>query len=202
MRWFEGSAARFLLYRLGLRAADTQTTAAERDCLVRHAAGRRALVEIGVMHGVNTGLLRSVMSENGEIVGIDPHPKGRLGISFERRIALAELRRHRRGKARLLRQLSHEAAAEWGDRPIDFLFVDGDHSWAGIERDWHDWSPRIAPGGLVALHDSRSVPERPDLDSVRFTAEMILPDPRFRPIDSADSLTVVERIAYPAGASE
>ena len=195
LRWLQGSAARYLLYRLGLRPADTQTTDAERECLLRHAAGRRAIVEIGVMHGVNTGLLRSVMSDEGEIVGIDPHPKGKLGISFERRVALGELRRHRRGTARLLRQLSHEAAAEWGNRPIDFLFIDGDHSWRGIERDWHDWSPRIEAGGLVALHDSRSVANRPDLDSVRFTQEVILADPRFHQIDAADSLTVVQRVA-------
>ncbi len=198
MRFLQGSAARFVLYRLGLRAADTQTTTAERDCLARHAAGRRSLVEIGVMHGVNTGLLRSVMHPEGELTGIDPHPRGRLGISFERRIALAELARHRRGKARLLRQMSYQAAAEWGHRAIDFLFIDGDHSWDGIARDWRDWSPRIERGGLVALHDSRSVGERPDLDSVRFTTEVILTDPHFLQIDAVDSLTVVERVATSA----
>jgi hypothetical protein len=128
------------------------------------------------MHGVNTALLRSVMDTGGEIVGIDPHPRGRLGVSFERRIALREVRRHRRGRALLLRRLGHQAAVD-SSREIDFLFIDGDHSWHGVERDWNDWSGWIAPGGKVALHDSRSVAGRPDLDSVRFTREVVLRDP-------------------------
>ena len=93
----------------------------------------------------------------------------------------------------LVRKLSTEAAVDW-TAPIDFLFIDGDHSWAGIERDWHDWSDFIASGGLVALHDSRSVPSRADLDSVRYTREVISHDRRFRLRDSVESLTVLERV--------
>lgn len=189
-----GSAARWLGYRLGLRPANTQTTPAERACLAKHAAGRRSLVEIGVLHGVNTALLRSVMDPSGTIIGIDPHPPGRLGVSFERWIARRELARHPRGRAVLLRQWSHEAAAEWLT-PMDFLFIDGDHSWAGIDRDWQGFSPHVVPGGVVALHDSRSVPGAPDLDSVRYTREVILADPGFRLLEAVDSLTVLERVA-------
>ena len=82
-----GSAARWLRYRLGLARPDTQVSGAEHACLVRHAAGRRSLVEIGVMHGVTTALLRSVMHPEGTITGIDPHRPGWLGVSFERMIA-------------------------------------------------------------------------------------------------------------------
>ncbi len=193
MRLLRGSAAWWLAHRLGLRPADTQVTPAERACLAKHAAGRRRLVEIGVMHGATTGLLRSVMDTAGTLTGIDPHPPGRLGVSFERAIAHREVARHFGGHAVLLRSLGHEAAAGW-KTPIDFLFIDGDHSWIGIECDWSDWSGFVAPGGRVALHDSRSVPGRPDLDSVRYTREVILPDPRFRVIDAVESLTVLERI--------
>ena len=188
-----GSAARWLGYRLGWRSADTQVTAAERACLAKHAAGRRSLVEIGVMHGVNTALLRSVMDPSGTIIGIDPHPPGRLGVSFERWIAQREVARHSRGRAILLRRWSHEVAAEWSI-PIDFLFIDGDHSWSGIERDWLGFSPHVVTGGVVALHDSRSVVGVPHLDSVFYTREIILPDPYFRLIDAVESLTVLERV--------
>ena len=54
---WDGAAVRWVRYRLGLVPADTQTTEAERACLARHAAGRRSLVELGVMHGVTTALL-------------------------------------------------------------------------------------------------------------------------------------------------
>ena len=49
-------------------------------------------------------------------------------------------------------------------------------------------------GGIVALHDSRSVAGRPDLDSVRYTEEAILKDERFRALDEVDSLTILERL--------
>lgn len=145
------------------------------------------------MHGVNTRLIRSVMSNDGIVTGIDPHPAGSLGVSLERLIARRELAKDRRGTAVLLRMLSFEAAADW-TTPIDFLFIDGDHSWNGIERDWQDWSGHVIPGGIVALHDSRSVSWRPDLDSVRYQQEVICNDPRFREIDAVDTLTILERI--------
>ena len=36
---------------------------------------------------------------------------------------------------------------------IDFLFIDGDHSYEGVKRDFLDYSPFVKPGGLVGFHD-------------------------------------------------
>ena len=151
------------------------------------------VVELGVMHGANTALLRKVMAADGMVVGVDPHLPGRLGISFECLTAMREISKHPRGTARLVRAFSHDAVATW-TQPIDFLFIDADHSWEGIERDWRDWTPHVVAGGLVALHDSRSVPGQADLDSVRFTSEVVLRDPRFTEIDAVDSLTILRRL--------
>jgi predicted O-methyltransferase YrrM len=189
---WNGAAVLYARYRLGLVSADTQTTAAEQACLARHATGRRALVEIGVMHGATTALLRSVMASDGVVTGIDRHPPGRLLVSFERLTAQQEVARHPRGRVVLLREWSHDAARHW-TMPIDFLFVDGDHSWGGIERDWRDWTPHVQRGGVVALHDSRPMPDRELLDSVRFTNEIALKDTRFAVVDTVDSVTVLER---------
>jgi predicted O-methyltransferase YrrM len=189
---WNGAAVLYVRYRLGLIDADTQTTAAERACLARHAEGRRSLVEIGVMHGATTALLRSVMAPDGVVTGIDRHPPGRLRVSFERLFAKHELARHPRGQAVLLREWSHDAARHWTE-PIDFLFIDGDHSWTGIERDWQDWTSYLVPGGLAALHDSRPMPDREVPDSVRFTNDVVLHDPRFAVVDAVDSLPVLER---------
>jgi predicted O-methyltransferase YrrM len=182
----------WLLVRLGVRRPETQTSDAERACLERHARGRQRIVEIGVYHGVNTALFRRIVDEAGEVVGIDPHPPGRLGVSFERWIAERELSRVRRAKARLIRQFSHEAATNWNS-PIDFLFIDGDHSWDGISRDWSDWTAHVVAGGIVALHDSRPVTGRENLDSVRFASDVALADPRFDAIEAIDSLTILRR---------
>lgn len=192
MTIWDDAAVRWVRYRLGLVKADTQTTEAERACLARHAAGRRSLVELGVMHGVTTALLRRAMAPDGVVTGIDRHLPGRLFFSFDRLVASHELARYPRGRGVLLRQWSHEAARDW-TTPIDFLFIDGDHRWSGIERDWRDWTPHVAAGGVVALHDSRSLPDREDFDSVRFTRDVVLRDPRFAAVDAVDSLTVLER---------
>jgi len=189
-----GSAWIWLKAALGIGTVPTQLSAAERNCLAKHAAGKRELVEIGVQFGVTTAHFRSVMDPQGTVTGIDPHAPGRLGLSFERLTAQRLLGRVKRGQAKLLRKLSFDAAGDF-DRSIDFLFIDGDHSWQGVERDWNDWSGKIAPGGIVALHDSRSVAYRQDHESVRFTEEVVLKDSRFRAISAVDTVTVLVRVA-------
>ena len=42
-----------------------------------------------------------------------------------------------------------------GGEPIDFLFIDGDHSYEGAIRDFELYSPMVRPGGLVMFHDIR-----------------------------------------------
>jgi len=50
------------------------------------------------------------------------------------------------------RGTSLEIAEEW-NRPIDVLFIDGDHSYDGCSADLQAWLPFVRPGGWVALHD-------------------------------------------------
>jgi hypothetical protein len=138
--------------------------------------------------------LREVLAPDGHLTGIDPHPVGRLGVSFERAIALAEVSRARGATVRLARGMSTDVAANWRI-PLDLLFVDGDHSWTGIESDWQAWRPWMARGGYVALHDSVPVTGRPSHESERFTQDVILRDPAFRLVTTVESLSIVERIA-------
>jgi len=36
---------------------------------------------------------------------------------------------------------------------LDFLFIDGDHSYAGVKADWEDYRCLVRRGGLIAFHD-------------------------------------------------
>ncbi len=184
----------FVLHRLGLAAAGTQVASAEREALLRRAAGRRRLVEIGVWHGATTRRLREVMATDGTITGVDPFPPGRLGVSFPLRIALREVARCGRGRYELVRRSGAEAAAGWSG-PVDFLFIDGDHSWDAIRADWEGWAAFVEPGGVVCLHDSRATPERliADAGSVRYTEDVIAHDPRFEVVEQVETLTVLVR---------
>jgi predicted O-methyltransferase YrrM len=40
-----------------------------------------------------------------------------------------------------------------GGQPVDFLFVDGDHEYEGVRKDYNLYAPLVRPGGLIALHD-------------------------------------------------
>jgi hypothetical protein len=139
------------------------------------------------------------MSPDGVLYAVDPYPAGRLGVSFPSRIAHTEVARVKNGAVRWVRQTGEAAAkrlgAELAER-VEFVFIDGDHSFEAVREDWEGWSPLVALGGVVALHDSRSTPERPidDAGSVRYTAAVIRREPRFAVIDEVDSLTVLRRV--------
>lgn len=36
---------------------------------------------------------------------------------------------------------------------IDLLFIDGDHTWNGVSKDWELYSPLVSDGGIIAFHD-------------------------------------------------
>lgn len=39
-------------------------------------------------------------------------------------------------------------------REVDFLFIDGDHTYEGVKQDFEMYSPLVADGGIVAFHDT------------------------------------------------
>lgn len=192
------TSVHFLLWSLGLAEAETATTEAERDCLAGLAAGKRRVVEIGVWHGVSTRRLRRAMDPGGVLFAVDPYPPGRLGFSFPRLIARREVAGVSGAAVRWMRMTAVEAAsrlAASGAAPVELVFIDGDHSYDGLAADWTSWSPLVASGGLVALHDSRSSETR-SLDgagSARYTREHILVDPRFELAQEVDTLSVLRR---------
>jgi predicted O-methyltransferase YrrM len=36
---------------------------------------------------------------------------------------------------------------------VDFLFIDGDHTYQGVKQDFQMYSPLVRKGGIVAFHD-------------------------------------------------
>jgi cephalosporin hydroxylase len=57
-------------------------------------------------------------------------------------------------------------------RPVDFLFIDGDHSYAGVKADYEQYSGLVRSGGLVAFHDIVLHPANPDCRVHEFWAEL------------------------------
>ena len=189
-----------MLWLLGFAQAETQTSDRERICLARFAAGRKRLVEIGTWHGVSSSCLRRVMAPDGVLICVDPYPVGRFGFSSQRLIALKEVSKVRNGTVSWVRMTGADAGRQFADKgepAVDFIFIDGDHSYDGLRQDWEVWSGLVATGGLIALHDSCSSAARKidGAGSVIYTREAILNDPRFRLIERVDTLSVLERNA-------
>lgn len=40
-----------------------------------------------------------------------------------------------------------------GEKTIDFLFIDGDHSYEGVKTDFLTYSPFVSKPGLIGIHD-------------------------------------------------
>lgn len=55
--------------------------------------------------------------------------------------------------ARLLRMTSEKAAPLFADGSLDFVYVDGDHSYEMVKKDLELWWPKLKQGGIMAGHD-------------------------------------------------
>lgn len=191
------SAVHLLRYYAGWDIAITQTTQAERQCLSRYATGKTRMVEIGVFEGVGTRVLAAAIVPGGDLYAIDPFVAGRLGINWGKPIALSEIRKaNSRGRVTLVEAFSWEAA-KLLDGSFDLIFIDGDHSLDGIKRDWEDWSGRVQPNGIIALHDTRVPAHDPYIETLGsriYFDSHIKHDPRFILCEQTDSLSIMKRL--------
>lgn len=51
-----------------------------------------------------------------------------------------------------LRGWSYDVAKNF-DKKIDFIFIDGDHSYKGVKKDVDLWIPKLNPGAILVMHD-------------------------------------------------
>lgn len=49
--------------------------------------------------------------------------------------------------------------ARYWSTPLGFVFIDGGHSMAAAQADYDGWAMKVAPGGLLAIHDVFPNPE-------------------------------------------
>jgi predicted O-methyltransferase YrrM len=133
--------------------------------LVEAVREARRVVEIGVYEGASALALLRALPAEAELHLIDPFgarpdalPPDWAASEWATRRALRRAARRRGASAPRLCwhvALSHEVAARWRGE-ADVVFIDGDHSREGCERDWLDWGPLVALGGRVVFHDARA----------------------------------------------
>ena len=52
----------------------------------------------------------------------------------------------------------NELAKRLAGEQIDFLFIDGDHTYNGVRQDYEMYAQLVRPGGVIAFHDTMRVP--------------------------------------------
>ena len=125
----------------------------------------RTLVEIGTQKGGTLYAWCKVAEPDTLIVSIDL-PGGPFGGGY----SLKEMKRFRTYKRKnqkmyLFRKDSHkkstrdELIRKLSGRKIDFLFIDGDHRYTGVKRDWSLYAPLVKRNGIIAFHDILFHPE-------------------------------------------
>lgn len=116
-------------------------------------------VEIGSARGRSACFVGQALKQNGKgkLFAIDPHTStqwndaGAVNTLDVMRGNLASLGLE--SHVEIVRDVSQNVAATW-TRQIDLLFIDGDHSYDGVKRDWDLFSPFVAPFGFVVFHDT------------------------------------------------
>jgi len=57
---------------------------------------------------------------------------------------------------------------------VDMLFIDGDHSYDGVEQDFYMYGPMVRPGGIIGCHDICNH-GRPDVQVDQWWASLRIP---------------------------
>lgn len=100
---------------------------------------------------------------------------------------------------KLLNGRSTEFAATFAE-DIDLLFIDGDHSYEAVMRDFEDWSKFLKPGGIIALHDVDFDPALSPTGDEDFVGpglvaqEKIVNNPEWTDIRLIENLLVAKRV--------
>ena len=158
--------------------------------LIRLLKGRslKSVLEIGTRRGGTLYVWCRVAAPDAEIVAVDYHPKN-VPTSL-----VARFQRFKRRGQRLnclfadshLPETRRDVAECLAARQLDFLFIDGDHTYAGVRQDFDMYSPFVRRAGLIAFHDIVDNPSRPAYGVPKLWRELRAAHESYQFIDDRD----------------
>jgi predicted O-methyltransferase YrrM len=145
--------------------------------ILQVAAPKRSL-EIGTNYGGTLFLLCTLSPPDAKIISVDL-PSGPFGGGYPRRKAPL-FRKFARAdqKLHLIRADSHSLETKEGilrildGEQLDYLFLDGDHTYDGVQRDFEMYAPLVRSGGIVAFHDIVTYKQESECQVEKFWREI------------------------------
>lgn len=120
-------------------------------------------IEIGTDQG-GTFLVWSKLSDpNGLKISVD-WPHGPFG-SFEHTYNLEERNKKMKTFGNQVHIISGDSHSEsikksvqniLGNKKVDFIFIDGDHTYTGVKLDFYMYKEFVKPGGWIGFHDIKN----------------------------------------------
>lgn len=153
-------------------------------------------IEIGVLNGETSRHIMS-LSEYIRLIGIDPIIPDSMEASLVGSLELIRQNTDFAGERwEFLQNYSYDVHTRFEDESIDFIFIDGDHTYEAVKRDYELYAPKIKSGGLIFFHDSRMNRGGANfhVGSSKFVDELIaLDDSNLTLIGEAFSLTCFKK---------
>lgn len=117
-------------------------------------------VELGVWYGINMGHLLEECRNIRTLIGVDPYipyqdwnryiDQSLMDQAYNSTCNVVE---KSYGRAALFKETSLEASKRFQNNYLDFIFIDGDHSYERCYEDLNLWYEKVKPGGLFSGHD-------------------------------------------------
>lgn len=145
------------------------------ELLKKYVSGKKLILEIGTMRGGTLYQFLQVADDNAEVISIDK-PNGKYGGEYGQTDSDVMQSWKRNGQQlHIIRDDSQSQYAKeqvetiLHGRKLDFVFVDGDHSYQGVKADY-DRYKRFTKG-IMAFHDIVEHAQ-PDVGVKRFWDEL------------------------------
>jgi predicted O-methyltransferase YrrM len=134
--------------------------------------------EIGTFKGGTLFIWCQLAEPDAKVISIDL-PGGAFGGGYtERSVPFFESFCRAGQQLTCLRQSSHDPATRaelekiLAGEQLDFLFIDGDHTYEGVKKDYDLYAPLVRSGGMIGFHDIVDRPAQPDIQVHRFWHEL------------------------------
>jgi predicted O-methyltransferase YrrM len=155
VRGFEDLAFMFSSNQLNHGVASLQFDEAALLYRLARDAESGPFAEIGRFKGGSTIVFATALPAGAELWSYDLHVALRSdmpGAQLDDELTAALARYGLAGKVHLV--VADSRKVEPPAEPLELLFVDGDHSYAGAKADFERWSAFVRPGGHLLFHDA------------------------------------------------